>query len=1251
MTEVVQVDKIESVINDNDISSAAATIEQQSNENCCSDVLEEEEENSLKNLLSTSTAVTSVAASETTTSAATTAETSVPVESMITKEVNDTQLNLTKILYEPEKGENGKEKEQETTVSNGLTNDNITNGIGIPDTQVVDDDDRLIIDISDDEKKDGHRKRKKPKQKSMPSLQFDDESENKQNQMPKLFSYSFDATSLGVSSSVKIDVLENSSLAIQSNVASSTTTTANEMPRIAPATPLSVSSKYANLSSLDELNLLSHEIDKQITKKTNEVLELAKEFVAGSIESNAFHSRMIEIGNIAMSDLLLISKKLIKRHKFEANPNQRDFMRVKQLQFPTSSKDLVNYFEKLIQSTITMEQFTKMTKFYEIIIKEMLNLNRTKMLQYLIDFMVIRKNAQLDLLNYNFHTDSSPKIKSELATSSTFEIPDSTQNPKSETKTWRMRDTSYNFVIRSDPIYVAAGTPETKYRDMIKHRMTPKIQRIRFQRRPFDNNILKGRRIAGRLVSNKEEEKPQQVMVNGTPPNTNHQNFQHPIQIRINSPVQKVLHGRPIVLTAIPKDDNATIITPIFKPPSNQNSSPILVESDSPPSTSPPLHKIQKPQIISNQILSRGFSERVPTQPVETSAQKNAFPGIFNNTNNKLNGEIIERSAPSIRQPLKRPLSDPKTSPIEISSMDPLEGGQITLNELKTLNQNGTEIIPTSILKCTGNTIRSRRKTVDDRQQIINGGSVEVKKIVAVAPTSFYTSAQQQQQQQQSQIQQENQNQQKKIMRRRQSCHERISNVPSSINNNNLSQSFKVFLNEYEKSREEENMRFNQIRQQQKHMQMQQQQQQSMPLYQQPKRVRFTTEGTQQMEIPRSPQITKSHFAVAQQHMAQQQPRSPIEHPRVYQLSQRSPTMRSPSKAPPIDYQQHLLFFEREMRERGVETLKEHETSRPLELVSNVHPERYMQQLEQTQQSPQSMFTSPKTAARAPEKSPRMQSRVQMVNNEEKMVAYHQLQSLLKCDTSAMNIQQYSEHLKFLHQQQLKAQNDFHHQQQQQQAMEERRESERYYQNTQQMHHQQQQQMQIKSPTAAVPQYRSPPVQSQSDYEQEQSLQRKLISKSKSSKYIEPAAVVGSKPFFNPPHSTYYSDPFVAANANLSGKKSSTPTTPTTPTAFHQPVTVSSPQQSSQLYRNLIEPSPPMNYQQWIFQQHQQAQVQAQAQHNVALPTTHGQLARPIPRPAIPPQPTNMSTISHHALQSFTNPQSEYYRHFFPKSY
>lgn len=94
------------------------------------------------------------------------------------------------------------------------------------------------------------------------------------------------------------------------------------------------------MSSLDELNIIGHEIDKQITKKTNEILELLKDFLGGALEKNNFLTRMTDASDTSISDLLSIAKKLTKRHKFEPNPNHKEFMRIKFLQFPTSSRDL-----------------------------------------------------------------------------------------------------------------------------------------------------------------------------------------------------------------------------------------------------------------------------------------------------------------------------------------------------------------------------------------------------------------------------------------------------------------------------------------------------------------------------------------------------------------------------------------------------------------------------------------------------------------------------------------------------------------------------------------------------------------------------------------------------------------------------------------------------------------------------------------------------------------------------------------------
>lgn len=108
----------------------------------------------LKSLLSTSTA------------------SSVPLtEKMITTtEVTDEKLNLKKILYQPDK-EKKEEKEQLSPTLNG-------NGhpINTSDTQNDDDDRRLVIDISDEEK-DGTSE-KKTNGKSMPSLNVSPEDLN-----------------------------------------------------------------------------------------------------------------------------------------------------------------------------------------------------------------------------------------------------------------------------------------------------------------------------------------------------------------------------------------------------------------------------------------------------------------------------------------------------------------------------------------------------------------------------------------------------------------------------------------------------------------------------------------------------------------------------------------------------------------------------------------------------------------------------------------------------------------------------------------------------------------------------------------------------------------------------------------------------------------------------------------------------------------------------------------------------------------
>lgn len=151
------------------------------------------------------------------------------------------------------------------------------------------------------------------------------------DQLPKSITYSFEpSATTGISNSVKIDILAPAMN--QTEVPSSTDRSSKSFQ----SSPV----KCTKLSSLDELNIISHEIDKQITKKTNIILDLLKEFLSLSMDKNIFLTKMSDASETSLSDLLSVAKKLIKRHKFEPNPNHKEFMRIKFLQFPTTARDL-----------------------------------------------------------------------------------------------------------------------------------------------------------------------------------------------------------------------------------------------------------------------------------------------------------------------------------------------------------------------------------------------------------------------------------------------------------------------------------------------------------------------------------------------------------------------------------------------------------------------------------------------------------------------------------------------------------------------------------------------------------------------------------------------------------------------------------------------------------------------------------------------------------------------------------------------
>lgn len=141
--------------------------------------------------------------------------------------------------------------------------------------------------------------------------------------LPQSITYNLDTSVLtGITNSVKIDILAN---------------TATEFPS---STDKNSKTKCTTMTSLDELNTIGHEIDRQMTKKTTETLDLLTELLNGSLEKNTFLSKMSDTTDTTIQDLVAISKKLVKRHKFEVNPNHKEFMRMKHLHFPTTSKDI-----------------------------------------------------------------------------------------------------------------------------------------------------------------------------------------------------------------------------------------------------------------------------------------------------------------------------------------------------------------------------------------------------------------------------------------------------------------------------------------------------------------------------------------------------------------------------------------------------------------------------------------------------------------------------------------------------------------------------------------------------------------------------------------------------------------------------------------------------------------------------------------------------------------------------------------------
>lgn len=845
----------------------------------------------------------------------------------------------------------------------------------------------------------------------------------------------------------------------------------------------------------------------------------------------------------------------------------------------------VIYFDNLLPS-LSKDKFISMIKFYEIIIKEMFNLNKTKILQYLIDFMIVRKNAQLDLLNYNFQVTSAPNLKQPPTAVTKFQLPDSTQN-QNERRAMRLMDTSYNFIIRSDPIYLQAGSSfVTNHRDVISCRMSTRKQMRSFERRPFDNNILRGRRIARRLVRSPEDEKLQAECMRSR--------FSLTPQSETTTPLQQMAMMRSLT--------------------------PIIVESDTPPPSvpseppSPPQHKFAKTvqQLPPATLIKPSRLDQPIVNGSGRDERDEKKPTHGENSN-------VPTTEAAMRQSMKKHYE--RSS--EPNSCDPLQNGQISIQEIQTLSQNGTEIIPTSILK---NTIMNCRPSVEqDRVQpvmIVNNSSqVDFKTGNKFVPRGFSHD---------DSIKPSLPG--PKAQKRRQSCHERImmpaDNEEKSIENSVIGQNYMEFLNFYENEISKKKQQETQL----------QRQQQNRPyphtIHEQPKRVRFSmdvdADETLRNQHGPPPQPHFQYPPTQSQHMENQQRIIHFQH-------QQGSDLRSPLKPqpPPINYQYYQHQFERELRERGYDHRIENqqEPNRPLELVSHVPPERYHQNEQQRVHYPNN-FTL-KQIRPSQEKPTRLQPRMIMSIDSQQaamMAAYRQLQSLHR-DPSSLTSQQYAEHLKHLDHLKHMQPSAFTAYQRNVQPLEgQQRAPQDYYTNTQELHGQQ---MKRSSPVQYQISSSSSREDSPNSYE-EQSLQRKLKSKMKSSKYIEPNQL--TKPFYNPAHSTYYSEPFALT------KNKTTPSEPElppqiAPTAFHPP---ENQRQRSPVGRNLMENATNAKHYQWFVAQ---AQANAHAQ-NLAI---HNQPQRPIPRPPVPAfiEPKANGSSHHPMTVTFQEQPTEFLRSYY----
>ena len=102
------------------------------------------------------------------------------------------------------------------------------------------------------------------------------------------------------------------------------------------------------LTTHDELEMINNEIDLLFGQKSSFILTLLTEFISNRITRNIFENKMKLYCDITLTDLVNVTKNLIKKYKFEPNQNYKEFQKIKYLQFPTTYQNLGKFYRTLI---------------------------------------------------------------------------------------------------------------------------------------------------------------------------------------------------------------------------------------------------------------------------------------------------------------------------------------------------------------------------------------------------------------------------------------------------------------------------------------------------------------------------------------------------------------------------------------------------------------------------------------------------------------------------------------------------------------------------------------------------------------------------------------------------------------------------------------------------------------------------------------------------------------------------------------